>query len=183
MARKSWNKGKGAAIAWLRAHVEHQGDDCLIWPFSRNPVSGYGYFSYNGEGPRRAHRFMCELAHGAPPTPAHEAAHSCGKGHEGCIHPCHLSWKTHAENQRDRARHGTAKRESRRGRWKLTPEQVAEIRSSSDSVTVLAARYSVTEPNIRLILRRQTWKTDGYTPIGFAVTPYRGGRPHSVRQR
>lgn len=50
---------------------------------------------------------MCTIAHGAAPTDRHEAAHFCGCGHLGCIHPGHLRWALPIENQADRKRHGT----------------------------------------------------------------------------
>ena len=164
------DKGKGEAVKWLRDHVRWTDEtECLIWPFFRHPTSGYGYFGFNGKH-YKAHRFMCGMVCGPPPTPEHVTAHECGKGHLGCVNPHHLSWKTRLENQRDRRRHGTAGRGGG-PKWKLTPEQVTEIRRCSDSATVLAKRYGVTEPNIHQIRLRKTWKFDGYTPVGFAARP------------
>jgi hypothetical protein len=54
-----------------------------------------------------AHRFMCELVHGQAPTKHHQAAHSCGNGHLGCVNPNHISWKTRSGNQLDCRQHGT----------------------------------------------------------------------------
>ena len=121
----TYNKGKGRAAAWIFDHVNYQGADCLIWPFSRSDT-GYGQLGYMGEI-YKAHRFMCMQAHGKPPSPFHEAAHNCGNGFGGCVHPQHLGWKTPSENQLDRARHGTAIT-SRCGRTgKLTKLQRQEI--------------------------------------------------------
>jgi hypothetical protein len=159
------NKGKGAGIKWIRDHVGHDGTECLIWPFHRNPVSGHGYVGFNGRT-SLAHRMMCRLAHGEPPTPGHEVAHECGNGRLGCINPSHLSWKTKSENQLDRRRHGTT---GRGRKHKLTPQQVAEIRASSERVPILAARYGVTESNIRQILLHKTWKTGRYEYGGFSL--------------
>lgn len=100
----TWNRGKGAAFLWLMEHKTFAGDECLIWPFSGNQ-KGYGQLGYNGKL-FKAHRFMCEQVHGAPPSLEHEACHSCGKGHDGCVNPRHLSWKTRSENCLDRSRHG-----------------------------------------------------------------------------
>lgn len=85
-------RGEGKTIKWLRAHTDYSHDWCLIWPFV-SKLHGYGQFGYLGKN-YYAHRFMCELAHGPAPSPLHEAAHSCGRGHEGCVNPQHLSWKT-----------------------------------------------------------------------------------------
>ena len=99
------NKGKGKTFAWLIARVDYQGDDCLPWPFCRDGRVGRGRMGHEGKRPW-AHRLMCELAHGPPPTPKHQAAHECGKGHYGCVNPRHLAWKTNSENQLDRRKNG-----------------------------------------------------------------------------
>lgn len=120
-----WNKGKGFGYRWLIEHIGHQGDDCLKWPMYR--LHGYGNFGYLGKR-HYAHRFMCELVYGPPPSPRHEAAHSCGRGHEGCVNPKHLSWKTKSENLLDCSAHGTQARSHYGTRGKLTKDQADEIR-------------------------------------------------------
>lgn len=85
--------------------LQHTGEECLIWPFGRN---GDGYGSVQVDGKMvNAHRYLCQIAHGEPPTATHQAAHSCGKGHLGCVAKNHLRWATPAENQADRLIHGT----------------------------------------------------------------------------
>lgn len=161
-------KGKSAAQDWLRAHVNYQGDDCLEWPFSRS--RGYGQVAIN-RVVKKAPRVMCEMAHGAPPAPGLEAAHSCGNGHLGCINPRHLSWKTRTENRRDRTAHGrTARGEF--GKSKLLPDQVREIRRLGDTVSKeeLGRRYKVSPSTIGKIIRFERWKTyDGYLRRHCAV--------------
>jgi hypothetical protein len=153
----SKKKGTGATFRWLKGHLEYEGDDCLIWPFCRDPGNGYGRLGYNGK-PYWAHRFMCELAHGESPTPKHEAAHSCGNGHEGCVNPRHLSWKTRAENQADRYIHN--RKPKRAQRYKLTWPDVHAIRAlgRTEKTKDLAARFGVSTGNIRQILIGQTWR-------------------------
>jgi len=90
---------------WLLEHVNHDGEECLTWPFSPG-ANGYGQVRYKGRM-YVASRLMCILAHGEQPTPEHETAHSCGKGHQGCVNPKHLRWATHAENEADKLIHGT----------------------------------------------------------------------------
>lgn len=111
---------------WLRAHIDHDGDDCLTWPYGLDD-KGYAQVVCF-DRIRKAHRVMCELVNGIPPTPKHQASHTCGNGSRGCVNPKHLEWKTNSENQRDRRKHGT-----HLGgigtRTRLTPAQIAEIRS------------------------------------------------------
>jgi hypothetical protein len=102
--RPSKLRGRGRCMAWLLAHVDYRHDDCLKWPFSRDN-HGYGQLGHEGKV-FKAHRKMCELKNGAVPSPDHEAAHSCNRGHQGCINPNHLSWKTRSANQQDRTGHG-----------------------------------------------------------------------------
>lgn len=92
----------GEPLRWLLDHVEYPEKGCLIWPFARD---GKGYGSLGKKG---AHRRMCEIVNGPAPTPKHHAAHSCGNGHLGCVHPRHVRWATCSENQMDRFLHGTA---------------------------------------------------------------------------
>lgn len=94
----------GVAIQYAtEVALVYDGDDCLIWPYHRDR-QGYAHLGGNN-----ASRYVCKLAHGEPPSAIHQAAHSCGKGHEGCVNPKHLSWKTPKENEADKVLHGTHK--------------------------------------------------------------------------
>lgn len=152
------NKGKGKAIAFLREHVNDADGPCLTWPMFRNP-NGYGMFGVNG-GHYWAHRYMCELANGPAPI-GHEAAHSCGRGKDGCVHPKHLSWKTKSGNLHDAKAHGTHPG----GRWgnkgQLTPAQVIEIRNLKGQKTQaeIAAMFGIKEPTLRDIFSGRTYRT------------------------
>lgn len=94
------------AINWLLAHVQYQGDDCLIWPFSKDKRVGRGRCGYKGKM-YWTHRLMCIFAHGEPPSPELDTAHSCGNGSLGCVNPKHLSWETRQKNCIDGVVHGT----------------------------------------------------------------------------
>jgi len=121
-------KGQGRAYRWIMEHLNYPHQDwCLIWPFTRNSVEGYGTLGYLGQN-YYSHRFMCEMVHGKPPTPKHKAAHSCGKGHEGCVNPHHLSWKTQSENLAECRLHGTAARQFDGKVGRLTDKQVESIK-------------------------------------------------------
>lgn len=119
-------RGQGQAILWIHAHVGYDGRDCLIWPFYRDKYRGYGTLGFEGRN-LKAHRVMCELVNGRPPSPAHVPAHSCGNGHLGCVHPRHLSWKTRSGNQLDRRQHGTIPPKTWGFEGKLTDSQVMQI--------------------------------------------------------
>lgn len=121
-------KGSGKGIRWLQEHVGYQGDGCLQWPFSRDQRVGRGQV-WDGSAVRWAHRIMCILAHGDPPTPKHQAAHECGKGHYGCVNPKHLSWKTNSQNQLDRRKTGNMLRNRRGTRTVLTQDQIDAMRA------------------------------------------------------
>lgn len=152
------NKGKGKHRKWLLDRANYQGDECLIWPFYRLP-NGYAMFGCFGKM-HYAHRYMCELVNGAPP-PRYEAAHSCGNGHSGCVHPKHLSWKTKTANRRDSIGHGTSIRNTRGKRGILTPDQVITIRSLKGVETQdkIAARFGVSAPTIRAIYAGKIYRS------------------------
>lgn len=153
-------RSKETAYDWLLRHVAYAGDDCLTWPFSRCAPHGRGQLGYNGKRSIAAHRLMCELAHGTKPTPKHQASHSCGNGHLGCVNPRHLSWATNSQNQLDRRRHGTAKAGNPNGRkGKLTAEQVARIKALKGVRTQLelAEMFGVKYGTIGSIHRGETW--------------------------
>ncbi|AZO39696.1 hypothetical protein EJ076_35005 [Mesorhizobium sp. M7D.F.Ca.US.005.01.1.1] len=118
----------GTAELYFREVVlAYEGDECLIWPYLR-VKNGYGYFRYGGRQ-QIVSRLVCQEQNGPPPTPKHEAAHSCGNGHLACVTKRHLSWKTRTENQADRLIHGTSNRGERSGSAKLSEGQVREIRA------------------------------------------------------
>lgn len=149
--RRYWSgkRGQGEGITFLRDHVDYDGEGCLIWPLSRNP-NGYGQLGFEGKS-YWAHRMMCELVNGPPPTPDHDAAHSCGRGHDACIHPKHLSWKTRSENLLDCRVHGTQARQFHGAKGRLTDAHVNQIRSlrGKETQAKIAERFGVSTSTIR----------------------------------
>jgi|SRR5687768_7530087 len=137
--------------------LQHASDECLTWPFGKNG-GGYGVVWIDGKHVV-ASRYVCELANGAPPTPDHEAAHSCGKGKDGCIAPSHLSWKTRTENESDKLIHGTYARGERHSVTKLTEAAVREILDLRGVETQhkLADRFGVSRTAISNIYVGRTW--------------------------
>ena len=155
-------------LNWLLANADYQGDECLIWPFYRNP-NGYGQFGHLGKM-CWAHRYMCELINGPAPSHKHESAHSCANGHGGCVHPKHLSWKTRSGNLLDCTEHGTHPRNVYGLNGRLSQEQVQEIRELKGKKTQaeIAVMFGVHGPTIRDIFSGRTYakerKIKLYTP-------------------
>lgn len=137
--------------------IQHMHEDCPKWPFARNP-QGYGHLQHNG-AVVSAHRLVCLIVYGDPPTADHDAAHNCGKGHEGCFGARCLSWKTKAENQSDRIRHLTSNRGERHGNSKLTEDKVREIRrrALSEPQAKIARQMGISRAAVSDIVRRTRW--------------------------
>lgn len=153
----SGNTARGEPSRFFRDVVlTYEGDECLFWPFGKN--NGRARFCRKGRD-EFVSRAVCEEINGPPPTPKHEAAHSCGKGHLGCVAKRHLSWKTPSGNQADRVKHGTSNRGSRQGRSKLTEADVREIRVllAYERVGLIAERFGVTNGNIIAIRKGRSW--------------------------
>lgn len=146
---------RGEKGAWLEAHADHDGEGCLIFPFG---TGRYGHVNMDGVN-MHAHRAMCILAHGEPPTPEHEAAHSCGKGHLACVHPKHLRWDTPKTNQADRITHGTDSRGEKCATAILTEDQARFIKASRGKIgqQELAERFGVSRAAISAIHSGRNW--------------------------
>lgn len=145
----------GQALQWLQDHVEHDGDDCLTWPFSTNEL-GYAQLN-NGGKIERGHRRMCILAHGAPPFPKAQACHSCGNGHLACVNPRHLYWGSRKQNSQDMVEHG------RSNRGKLSPLKNADVLAlcaaadAGESQSSIAARYGIKQSTVSAIVLGKNW--------------------------
>lgn len=149
--------GNGTVLAWVEAHLDYVGEGCLTWPFVTDK-DGRGRMK-DGDRTVFAHRFICERVYGPPPSHIHEAAHHCGKGHEACVHPLHVGWKTPVENAEDRLRHGTQARGERMGSARLTEVQVREIYALKGlaSQRSIGESFDVDAETIGSIHRRETW--------------------------
>lgn len=146
---------RGETAAWIAEHATFTGNECLIWPFRRHPDGRAGRTSKGW-----AARIMCEAAHGPAPTPDHQAAHACGKGHEACVNPTHLSWKTPVENMADTLAHGTRIQGSKHRGAKLTEEAVRSIRLLAGTMLQreIAERFGVKLVCVNKVLNGITWR-------------------------
>lgn len=146
---------RGQAQAFIRS--VRQQESCIIWPFKARYKSGYGAVFFNG-GLTGAHRAVCHIHNGPPPTEKHHASHHCGN--KLCVNPAHIRWATPVENEADKVLHGTAPIGEANGCAKLTSEQVAEIRALGGraSQEKIARRFGVSRRTIGNILNEKTWK-------------------------
>lgn len=150
----------GAAREYLnRLAVEPQDQDCISWPYTRN-ARGAAQIRIDGKC-QLVTRILCLRLNGPPPSEKHQAAHSCGKGHEGCVNPRHLSWKTQKENELDKIVHGTWRTGDKMHWAKLTSEKAREIRflaASGMRRADIARRYGITRSSVGSVVTRRTWK-------------------------
>jgi DNA-binding CsgD family transcriptional regulator len=132
--------------------------ECLAWPFGRDSY-GYAVVTLNGIT-RRVHIFMCTEVNGGKPSPDHVVAHSCGKGHEGCVNPTHLRWATQKENISDMAVHGTKLYGSKKWNAKLTNDDIIQIMSLKGIKTTyeIADIFGVSQQHISAIQRGVYWR-------------------------
>lgn len=151
---------QGEAESYLKDVVlNYSGEDCLIWPFDRTD-QGYARIKPQDNGTRVVPRIICEHIYGKPPTIEHQAAHSCGKGHEGCVNPKHLRWATPPENIADKKMHGTWLMGEDVPTAKLTENDVRRIRhlGSQMQQKEIAHLYNVSQATIWKILTHRTWR-------------------------
>lgn len=159
-ARASVRKhpGNGTAQRFFRNVVlAYTGDDCLIWPFASSS-NGYAVVRHNSRQ-QLVPRLVCEYVNGPAPTHQHEAAHSCGRGCEGCVTPKHLRWAKHAENEADKLIHGTRLRGEELTHTKLTESDVIAIRRLKGRMShrTIAAMFGISRATIGAIHRHERW--------------------------
>jgi hypothetical protein len=150
---KEWAKD------WIARHLDHDGDDCLIWPYHRHNTSGAGTLQHEGR-PVPAARYILVLAAGEPPTPEHQAAHSCGNAHLGCVNPKHLRWATPKENAADKIAHGTDPAGERNPQHLLTDDAVRTIRALAPVVgrRQLAEKFDVSYYTVWDVTAGRRWR-------------------------
>ena len=147
----------GKVGPWLEQHATYSGDDCLPWPFAVLP-DGYGQAHFRGKC-FKASRAMCILAHGEPPSPTHQAAHTCGGGRNGCVNPRHIRWATPTENAQDRFLHGTQRLGEAHPMAKLSGDDVREIRRLLPIVPMrqIAKIFGINRATVANIRDRKIW--------------------------
>lgn len=137
--------------------LHHEGEDCLIWPHAKN-CSGYGQMWVGGKT-IIVSSYLCEASYGPRPSQEYQAAHSCGRGHEGCVNRNHLRWATRVENWADKLIHGTHNRGERNSQAKLTEVQAREIVSlrGVETQETIAKRLGICPQAVSAIQRGKWW--------------------------
>lgn len=147
----------GEATKFLFSALSHNSDECLLWEYARNN-NGYGIVRVPGYTTTLPHRIVCMIVHGLPPTGKHQAAHTCGNGHNGCINYRHLVWKTATENSEDKKLHGTYQWGETHPNSKLKYEQAYYIKHSQEPRSTLAKMFNTSVENVRDIQNGRRWR-------------------------
>lgn len=125
---------------------------CWEWGGKITP-SGYGQVSFNDKS-WRAHRLSYFFFNGDIPS---VVMHNCDN--RSCVNPAHLSAGTLKMNTQDmitKGRKANQKGEAH-SQSKLTEQDVLDIRNSTESNKVLAARYGVHTNYPGEIKARKRW--------------------------
>lgn len=144
-ARRQWSAEQ--LLAWGSERDERTG--CLLW--NRSKVrGGYGRATRDGREVY-THRLAWEAANGGPVPAGMQVCHRCDVRH--CVEPSHLFLGTQADNYNDmlaKRRHSFGERHACA---KISSEDVLQIRSSSDTITVIGARFGIS-PTYAAEIRR-----------------------------
>jgi hypothetical protein len=130
-------------------------DACIFWPFSHYR-NGYGSVFFNGKL-TGAHRAICIIYNGNPPSQKHHAAHLCGA--RNCVNPRHIRWATPAENELDKRLHGTASIGEMNPMAKLNKEEVKAIKKLKGQIGAKAVSniYNCSRRLISAIWNGDVW--------------------------
>lgn len=149
---------RGEIQSFFEQAIAYAGDECIPWPYSHNQF-GYGQITLKGKR-YVASRLMCKIAHGPAPSPVHQSAHSCGKGHLGCINKRHLRWDTPKGNHTDMTKHGTLPHSETHVSSKLSNDEVHQIRIliGTRSHQAIADQFGVSRRLIGMIGDGTIWR-------------------------
>jgi hypothetical protein len=134
----------------FRARIDVRGAaEC--WPWTGPLSRGYGRMKWTDGAQHGAHRIAYALAYGWP-APDILICHTCDQA--SCCNPAHLWVGTALDNNRDRAAKGRSCTGSRHHSYRLTDDQVREIRAvRGETLLSIATRYSVATTTVHGIRR------------------------------
>jgi HNH endonuclease len=140
-------------------YIPEPNSGCWLWlgPYTNG---GYGVL-HLGKRLHRvyAHRKMLSLTRPTSDESLH-ACHHCDV--PSCINPNHLFWGTMADNMQDAKRKGRTSSPplSVPGMksYKLSASQAKEIRASTESTKIVAARYGICTQTVRRIRGGLSWR-------------------------
>lgn len=140
---------KAMALFFAKVSVDDV-TGCWRWSGSTNRL-GYGNFWLKGKC-WKAHRVSYFFCFGEFDLNL-DVLHKCDN--RGCVNPHHLFLGTHSENMRDMwaKGRGNPRHGEHNVKAKLTADQVAEIRLSSETSTDLAERFNISRSQVRRIVR------------------------------
>lgn len=130
-------------------------EECWVWIAGKRR-RGYGMFASGPSGglSSAAHRASWQIRNGEIPHGLF-VCHRCDN--PTCVNPEHLFVASHDENMRDQVLKGRARRGSSHNQAKLTEDEVRAIRTSMDTASILAKRYSIHVATVRKIITRKKW--------------------------
>lgn len=167
--KRNWRHGSpfhgrrmnGDLKKWIEYHVDHSGHECLIWPFSMKKDGYASTLQIDGKK-WDAHRYMCFVKNGPPPSKKHTTAHNCGRGNHGCVHPGHLRWATWAENHADKIKHGTSSRCENHYNATMTDRIVSQIKRLNKKQELkpkqIAEKLNVPPSRVYSIISGRSWR-------------------------
>jgi hypothetical protein len=119
------------------------------WEFAGNRNdAGYGIIWFEGK-PERAHRMSFLVHNGYLPQPPLVVCHHCDN--RPCINPSHFFVGTRGDNVKDAASKHRMPLGERHWNCKITEDDVATIRASSETNAGLATIYGVNQSQISRI--------------------------------
>jgi len=145
------------AIEWIYENSSHLGEECLIWPFGTS--SGYSSVRIPTRKYTKAHRLMCEVAHGPPPFDKAVTLHSCDN--KRCVNPQHLRWGTAAQNSKESVEREKTLRGEQCSWAKLSKDDVQQarrLREQGLSYSQLERLFGVSKGSIWHAVNGSQWK-------------------------